>query len=57
MHNNSYQIQILSVALQYIQAVGTEGEVALTTAIKNAFPNAIHFHCVKHFCDNYEAKL
>ena len=53
----AYQIQILCPALRHIQAIGTDGEVALTTAFENAFPGAIHLRCFKHFRDNCESKL
>lgn len=53
----AYQIQILFPTLRHIQAIGTDGEIALTAAFENAFPGAIHLRCFKHFRDNCESKL
>ena len=53
----AYQLQILLPTLHSIQAIGTDGELALTKALKNAFPNALHLRCFKHFQDNCDAKL
>ena len=40
-----------------MKAFGTDGEKALVNAFENAFPNAIHVRCFKHFRDNIEHKL
>ena len=53
----AHQIQILLPSLSNIRAFGTDGELALVTAFKNAYPNAIHLRCFKHFQDNCDAKL
>ena len=53
----AYQLQILFSSLRHIKAFGTDGEKALVNAIENAYPNAIHLGCFKHFYDNVECKL
>ena len=53
----AYQLQILLPALRNIKAFGTDGEKALANAFENAYPDAIHVRCFKHFRDNIEHKL
>jgi len=51
----AHQLQILLPPLRDIKAFGTDGEQALVNAFENAFPNAIHLRCFKHFRDNIES--
>ena len=53
----SYQLQILLPPLCDIKAFGTDREQALVNAFENAFPNAIHLCCFKHFRDNIDTTL
>jgi len=53
----AYQLRILLPSLRGIKAFGTDGELALVNAFENAFPNALHLRCFKHFRDNIESKL
>jgi len=53
----AYQLQILLPSLRHIKAFGTDGEKALVNAFENAYPDAIHLRCFKHFRDNIERKL
>ena len=53
----AYQIQILLPSLCRIKAFGIDKELALANTFENAFPNAMHLRCFKHFWDNTESKL
>ena len=44
-------------ALQSLRAFGTDGEKALSDAMKYAFPHAIHLMCFRHCRSNITAKL
>jgi len=53
----AYQLQILLPPLRHIKAFGTNGEKARVNVFENAYPNALHLCCFKHFRDNIERKL
>ena len=51
------QIVSLKPEIRQIKAVGTDGEIALYSAVKEHFPDAIRLRCLKHIRDSIERKL
>jgi len=43
--------------LKRINAVGTDGESALFTAMLDNFPSVVHLRCFRHFRENIFSKL
>ena len=53
----AHQIVSLKPQLRNIRAIGTDGEEALYTAMKNVFHEAVHLRCFRHVRENILAKL
>ena len=51
------QIVSLKPEIRNVKAVGTAGETALYSAVKQTFPHAIRLQCLKHIRDSLEHKL
>ena len=47
----------LNRGLDYVRAVGTDGELALVDAVKHQFPWCLHVHCFRHLQNNIERHL
>ena len=51
------QIVLLKPEIRNVKAAGTDGEVALYSAVKDVFPHAVQLRCLKHIRDSVERKL
>ena len=53
----AHQLISLKPSLRDIKAIGTDGEEALYSALKDTFHRAIHLRCFRHVRENILSKL
>ena len=51
------QITLLKPEVRNVKALGTDGELALCSALKDHIPGAVYLRCLKHIKDANERKL